>query len=278
MIKQFFIIALRNIQKEKFLSSINFLNLIVGFATFILISLFIYGELNWDKHNKNFDRIYRLQLFMDQPENVIKHTASTTAALSRHELTTLPEIEKIALIHDVGDNNKDGVFLSLDRKNQIKVRWGYYADPTVFDIFTFHFLEGDPKKALEEPFSIVLSKSVAKKLFKDGNAMGKPVYGENKVTFTVKGIYEDLPLNSNWLPNYLVPINTFTAITGWKDFESAYKSYSFNIYVLLKPNINPEVIDTKIYNALKDYRPEHHPYLRPLYQLHINPYYQKIYL
>ena len=200
MFKQYFTIALRNILKDKIISSINFVNLIVGFVTFILISLFVYSELTWDQHNKNFEKTYRVQLFMDQADNVIHHTASITAALSRHELTTIPEIDKIALIHDVGDNNKDGVFLSLDKKDQYKIRWGYYADPSVFEIFTFSFIEGAPSKALLEPYSIVLSKSVAQKLFPNSKALGKQVYGENKVSFTVTGVFEDLPVNSSWRP------------------------------------------------------------------------------
>jgi hypothetical protein len=95
----------------------------------MMVSQFINGELNWEKNNINYDRIYRLQLFMDQKENSVKHTWSVTAALSRNDLNNLPEVEKIALIHDVGDNNKSGVFLSVDKRNQLMIRYGYYSDP-----------------------------------------------------------------------------------------------------------------------------------------------------
>lgn len=275
MIKQYIIIALRNILKDKVLSSINFINLIAGFVTFILITLFVEHELTWDKHHKNYDNIYRVQIFMNQEHNVVQHSSSNTAALSRHELLTIPEVEKIALLHDVGDNNKDGIFFSVDKKNQLKIRWGYYADPTIFDIFTFDFIEGDPSSALVKPLSIVLSKSVAEKLFPKENAIGKQIYGENKISFTVTGIYKDLPRNSEWLPSYLVPMNSFTQITGWKDYEDNYWAYSFYTYVLLKPNANPEAVDVKIKNAFYNYKREHSPYLRPLKFLHINPYFQK---
>ena len=65
MIKQFFTLAIRNILKDKIFSLINFTNLVVGFATFILVALLINEELSWDKQNEHYDRIYRLQLFMD---------------------------------------------------------------------------------------------------------------------------------------------------------------------------------------------------------------------
>lgn len=168
MIPQSIYMLLRRIFKDRLLYFIIFANLIIGYATFIVISQFISGEFMWDKYNTKYDRIYRLQLFMDQKENTTKHTWSVTAALSRKDLADLPEIEKIALIHDVGDNNKSGVFLSVDKKNQFLTRFGYYADQTVFDIFTFKFIEGDPKQALTQPFSIVLSKELANKLFPGG--------------------------------------------------------------------------------------------------------------
>ena len=277
MIKQFFTLAIRNILKDKIFSLINFTNLVVGFATFMLVALVINEELSWDKGNKNYDRIYRLQLFMDQPENTTQHTWSVTAALSRHELLNQPEIEKVALLHDVSDNNMEGVFLSPDKKNQFLIRYGYFSDQTIFDIFTFKFLEGDIRQALTQPYSIALSKSVADLLFPAQKAVGKIVYGENKVQFTVTGVYADFAANTSLTPRYLVPMSSFAPIANFKDYETNYWAYAFHTYVLLKPNANPATVDKRIFDALKDYRKEHHPYLRPLSMLHLNPYFQKDY-
>jgi putative ABC transport system permease protein len=264
---------LRRITKDKLLYFIIFANLIVGYSSFILISQFISGEFNWDKYNTNYDRIYRLQLFMDQEENAIKHTWSVTAGLSRKELTEFPEIEKIVLIHDVGDNNKSGVFLSVDKENQLLTRYGYYADQSAFDVFTFKFIEGDPAQALTQPYSIVLSKELATKLFQGGGALGRQVYGENKVAFTVTGVYEDIPERSTWRPVYLLPMLSYTALTGDKNYENNYFGYSFYTYVMLKPGADPLSIDKQIYDALKDFRKEHHPYLRPMSKLNLNPFF-----
>jgi putative ABC transport system permease protein len=227
MIKQFFTLTIRNILKDKIFSFINLTNLVVGLATFILLALFIVEQFNWDKQNTKFDRIYRVQLFMDQEANAQKHTWSITAAIARNILPNIPEIEKIAVLHDAGDNNKDGIFLSKDKKNQVLTRYGYYADQTIFDIFTFNFLEGNPKNALIQPYSIVLSKTLAEKLFSNGKAIGKQVYGENKVVFTVTGVYDDLPLQSSWIPTYLIPMNIFGQVTNSPDFEQNYYYYSF---------------------------------------------------
>ena len=273
MIKQFFTLTIRNILKDKIFSFINLTNLVVGLATFILLALFIVEQFNWDKQNTKYDRIYRVQLFMDQEANAQKHTWSITAAIARNILPSIPEIEKIAVLHDAGDNNKDGIFLSKDKKNQVLTRYGYYADQTIFDIFTFNFLEGKSKNALIQPYSIVLSKTLAGKLFSTGKAIGKQVYGENKVVFTVTGVYDDFPLQSSWIPTYLIPMNIFGQVTNSPDFEQNYYYYSFSTYVLLKPNANPAAVDAKIHDVLKNYRKEHHPYLRPLSLLHIDPFY-----
>lgn len=274
MFKQTLYMLVRRYSKDSMFSFINLINLIVGFATFILLSQYISAMLSFDKHNVNYDRIYRVQLFQDQPENRVKHSSSITAALSRHDLVGLPEIEQIVLFHDVGDNNKNGVFLSVDKKTQFLTRYGYYADQSVFDVLTFRFLEGSSQYALTQPYSIVLSKSLADKLFPAGKAIGQNVYGENKSVLTVTGIYEDIPVRSSWRPTYLLPMNTFTATTGWADFEDNYRAYSFGTYVLLKKNADPANVDSKINNALKDYRKEHFPYLRPMSKLYLNPFYE----
>jgi putative ABC transport system permease protein len=275
MISQTFYMFFRRFSKDSLFAFINLANLIVGFATFILLSQFISGQFNYDRHHVNYERIYRVQLFQDQKENRVRHSSSITAALSRHELPKLPEIEKITLLHDVGDNNKNGVFLSIDKKNQFLTRYGFYADASVFEIFTFSFLEGSSQNALTQPFSIVLSKTLANKLFPFGKALGSQVYGENKAVLTVTGVYEDFPAASSWKPAYLLPMLSFTALTGWKDYEDNYWAYSFYTYVLLKPNADPAAVDNKIHDALKDYRKEHFPYLRPMSKLYVNPYFQK---
>jgi putative ABC transport system permease protein len=274
MISQTLFILIRRFRSDPAFSLVTLLGLALGLAAFILMSQFISSFMTWDKHNEHFNRIYRVQLHQAQEDNVVTHSASLTAALSRHELTGLPEIEKTILMHDVGDNNKNGVFLSPDRNDQFLTRWGYYTDPEVFDVFTFTFIEGHASQSLQQPYSIVLSKSVAERLFKGEKAVGKQVYLENRVILTVTGVYQDLPYKSTWKPSFILPMQLFTPITGWKNYEDNYWAYSFFTYVLLKENALPDNVDQKIHDALQDYNKDHFPYLRPLSQLYINAYFQ----
>ncbi len=270
----FFIILLRRQWNDKLFSAVNLLNLIVGFAAFILLSLYIQHNLTYDRYNKNFGRIYRLQLFMDIPQSKIQHTSSVTAALGRHDLPALPEVEQTAVIHTAGDENIDGYYFSLDRKNAILLKRGYFSDPSVFLIFSFDFAEGNPSTALTEPNTIVLSETDAHKFFPEGKVLGKVLFLENKIPVKVTGVYHDLPVNSDWRPEFLLPMNSYSFITGWQGYEDNYWMYSFSTYVLLKPFASFENVNSKIHDALKNYRHDHYPYLRPLSKLHLNAFYQ----
>ncbi len=270
----FFTLLIRRQLNDKLFSAVNMLNLIVGFAAFILLSLFIQHNFTYDRQNENYDRIYRLQLFMDVPQNNIKHTSSVTAALARHELQSMPEIECTAVVHNAGDDNVDGYYFSTDKKNEVMLKMGYFSDPSIFRIFSFQFIEGLPSSALCEPNTIVLSETNARKFFPRDSSLGRTLFLENKIPVKVVGVYEDLPVNCDWRPGYLLPMESYSFITGWQDFEDNYWMYSFQTYVLLRPNTSYTEVNTKIFDALKNYRKQHHPYLRPLSRLHINPFFE----
>jgi putative ABC transport system permease protein len=262
---------------NKLLSGVSLLNLIGGFTAFVLLSLYLQFHFDYDKHNQFFDRIYRLQVFMDVPHSPNPHTSSITAALGRHELMNLPEIEQVAVIHNAGNGNIDGYYFSVNKDTPILLKWGFYSDPEIFQIFDFEFIEGSVAQALTEPNTIVLSESDARIFFPEGEVVGKSLLLENKIPLTVSAVYRDLPKNSDWRPEYLLPMLSYSDYTGEKDFEDNYWMYSFGIYVLLAENADYEQVNAKIYDAFKNYREYHHPYLRPLAKIHLYSNYQPDY-
>ncbi|NJO69848.1 MAG: ABC transporter permease [Bacteroidetes bacterium] len=159
MIINFYKIAFRNILKHKVYSLINVFGLAIGFTAFILISLYINYEFNWDTHNKNYDRIYRVQtrLLLADRENV---WTQVPAAVAGHLEINYPEFEKIVLTREGW-----GEFLSAKENISFREEDGYYVDPSVFDVFTFDFISGNKNDALKEPFTIALSQELAQKLF-----------------------------------------------------------------------------------------------------------------
>ncbi len=265
---------LRRRMNNKVVAGITMLNLISGFTAFILISLFLQFHLNYDRHNALYDRIYRLQIFSDILYSPNPHSSSVTAALGRHVLPELPEVERVAVIHSAGDDNIDGYFLAADPSNPIMQKQGYFSDPSIFDIFTFKFLEGRAEDALSTPHTIVLSRTTAFKYFKEGDATGKTLYLENKIPLTVSGVYDDLPKNSDWRPEFLLPMEDYEEYTGYSDYEDNYYRYSFATYVLLRENADYRAVNDKIDDSLKEFRDYHHPYLRPLAKVHMNANFQ----
>ncbi|NJK94069.1 MAG: ABC transporter permease [Bacteroidales bacterium] len=228
MIINFYKIAFRNILKHKVYSLINVFGLAIGFTAFILISLYINYEFNWDTHNKNYDRIYRVQtrLLLADRENV---WTQVPAAVAGHLEINYPEFEKIVLTREGW-----GEFLSAKENISFREEDGYYVDPSVFDVFTFDFISGNKNDALKEPFTIALSQELAQKLFPGENAVGKSVLLEKKFNLKVTAIYMDFPRNSHFRPTYLIPFNSFPIIHNWPDARNNWDSYAFRVYGLMK--------------------------------------------
>ncbi|HUW06686.1 MAG TPA: ABC transporter permease [Williamwhitmania sp.] len=240
--------SIRSIYKHKVSSAINVAGLAVGFSAFILISLFVQYEYSWDKHNVNYDRIYRVQrtyvkavAAMDG-NNISPHTHGITKKLLEAQC---PEIEKVLITEYAG-----GRYLSPSPSKQIYDNEGIIMEPSVFEIFTYHFIKGDSSTALKEPNSIVLSSTLAGKLFPDGDAMGKTVLIEKQIGMKVTGVYKDLPRNSEVRPSYIISLSTIEQMRNVKD------SWSGNVltYVLLRSNKDLARVNAKIWDLYKDYK------------------------
>jgi len=213
MIRNFLKITLRNIIRHKVYSAISVLGLAIGFSAFILISLFINYEYSWDKHNTNYDRIYRVQRFYPKAVHATNGNdiLPITAPLLQNYWCDLSEIEKIALFRE-----NRGVFLASDPQNQIYDEFGFCGDSVIFDVFTYEFLEGNKESALSEPYTIVLSKTMAGKLFPHTTALGKTVVIEKKFNLKVTGVYADLPRNSVIRPTYIASLSTIEQVENVK--------------------------------------------------------------
>ena len=157
MIRNYFKTAWRNLAKNKLYSFINITGLSVGIASCMLIFLYVQYDLSYDRYHEKADRIYRLTELLHLPKED-RPQAVTSPPMAPAAKDHFPEVEKTVR------------FIFSSRVLSVKERKFYdtkimYADSTMFDIFTFPLLQGDPAKALAEPFSIVLTESAAKKYF-----------------------------------------------------------------------------------------------------------------
>ena len=244
MIKNFLRIALRNLKKDSWYSLVNIVGLTIGITFSLFLIFYIKDELSYDKYNKNADRIYRINSYIHEKDK------NTDWALSQFPMgPTLkkdyPEVEEQARLV----NRERTLFKSGDNNfYETKI---YYADSTIFKIFTCKFLEGNPATALNAPYDIVITKTLADKYF--GNhtsAMGKTlrtVYDVYKVT----GVIEDVPKNSHLRYDMLISMSTFLKNNqGGQDNWGSFYNYT---YVLLKPGANPQALNKKLGDVYKKF-------------------------
>lgn len=273
MIKHFFTNILRNIVHNKVFTGINLTNLIIGFAVFILFSVVVSYELNYDKFNSNYDNIYRVQTKQEDsyPTNYCTYSP---AAYRFHLMAEVPEVDKVLLMREVSGGAKgSGQFFTLADGSQLYQQNGYWSENTIFDIFTIKLKEGDKSSALTKPNTIAISETLSDKLFPEGNAVGKQVIIGKRFPLTVSAVYTDFPKNSNLQATYLVSMSTYPILSGESTFYDNWTRIEFDNYVLLKKGADPRLVDAKIKDAFKNVNnfEKSSPYLHPLSKLHISP-------
>ncbi|MBN1273466.1 MAG: ABC transporter permease [Candidatus Aminicenantes bacterium] len=238
-------IALRNILKHKGTSLISISGLAVGMACALLIFFWVNHQLTYDKEQLHRDQIYRLESSWVILPPYLKDTVSV-----------FPEIEKAVRFYFWNEPTVrygEKIFTLTDLA---------MVDDEVFDVFHFNFIEGNQQTALGNPNSIVLTRSIAKKLFGDEEALGKTILYNNSVPYTVTGVIEDIR-------KFHMRINAFASVfdivrRGSEDFLTS-RSFNFPLYLKIVPGADIKGLEEKI-NArvLKTERWEKVPlFLRP---------------
>lgn len=236
MLKNYLKTAFRNLSRNKIYSFINIVGLAIGVAVFIIITLFIQSELQYDKFNKKIDNIYRL----DRDDWGILGTAYGPEVKQN-----FPEVKEFARFCLNSHSRPLISFENSDR--QQRIRNFTFADPQVFDIFTFEFIKGNSENALDNPYSVVLTESTAEKLYGRENPVGKTFIIDEDHTFEVTGVIKDLNhfhLNVNAIGNFA----TVGKMNEWDDFLYNFGSWNYPTYLLLKDGVNVASLNEKISN------------------------------
>ncbi|MFC1726730.1 ABC transporter permease [candidate division KSB1 bacterium] len=232
MLKNYIKVAFRNIRKQKAYSFINISGLAIGLTCFIFIMLWIRDELNYDRYHERSDRIYRLTvngLLMGNEFNM----AVSTPKLAPTLLQDFPEVTDAVRFYRFWDD----ILVSYKDKKFVEKDF-LYADKTVFDVFTFPFIKGDPKTALENPNTIVITESAAKKYFGDEEPVGKTLTLHNVNDFLVTGVIKDIPKNSHFRFDLL---GSFVSHPYSRDQN--WISNNCHSYIVLREGVSPSVIE-----------------------------------
>lgn len=223
MIKNYLTLAYRNLIKDKFYSIINIFGLMIGVTCGMLLFLYVTDELSYDRHHTKADRIYRIVSYIREPDK-INHWVSTQPPLVKTLKQDYPFVENYTRFF----SNGRVMFRVGEQKFYEEEVYG--ADSTVFDVFTHKFIEGDPKKALAQPGSVVLTHKVAERFFGKGSVLGKILRTGDSTSYKVTGVIEDVPRNSHFTFNALMSLNqNQLRADGWGGFY-------ISSYLLLSKN------------------------------------------
>ncbi|RFS16287.1 ABC transporter permease [Emticicia sp. C21] len=231
MIRNYLKIAIRNLVKNKVYSFINIGGLAVGFTVFCLIALYIADELSFDNFHAKGNNIVRL-VHHAEWEGGEAHHAVTSAAFAPALKAEFPEIKEAVRFAPEGG----GVIAFKDKT--VKAGNILFADKNVFDVFTFPFITGNPKTALSEPNTIVITESLANKIFGNAkNALNQTIVFDKEVANKITGVVQDIPGNSHIQFEGLRSLpNNFTA--GWQD-SNLYT------YLLLNDGVDKGKLEAK---------------------------------
>ncbi|MCF0064573.1 permease prefix domain 2-containing transporter [Dyadobacter chenwenxiniae] len=237
MIRNYLKIAFRNLAKHKMFSFINVMGLSAGMTACFLIALYVHFELTYDAFNKKADRIYRVATDVQTNSETLRYSISPWAMASNMQ-NDFPEMEACARVR------KEEM---LFRKGDLKFveENAVLADSTLFEVFDFKLLNGNPKTALMTPLSIVLTETSAQKYFGNKDPMGQTLlWGDQGELVTVTGVMQDPPVNSQIKGDMFVSMSTYTAHRD-KNIEQEWGSFGATAFVLLKPGTDPATMEKK---------------------------------
>ncbi|ULQ54384.1 ABC transporter permease [Flavihumibacter fluvii] len=289
MQRNFWILALRNFWKHKYLSAINIGGLAIGISASLVIYLMVAYEFSFETFHRNKENIYRVVSQIDFPDLRIHNSGVPvpTAAAARQEITGLQTIAhfikanetKVTVAQPAADLPKD----FRNQKNII------YTDPEYFDIIGYTWLKGTAKQALSSPFQVVLTKSRSAQYFpglEDGQVIGRTIIYDDSIKTTVTGIVQDLPGNTDFQFREFVSRATIEQ-TGLKEFWNWAEWGSINdnsqMLVALLPGTPPRQVEKQLARLRNKYR-EKNPensggkddtqhFLQPLKDIHFNTEY-----
>jgi putative ABC transport system permease protein len=237
MIKNYFKTAWRNLRKNKIFSAINIFGLSAGVAAFLLIVNYLRFEYSYDDAHEKKDRIFRVPMVVSEKGGKEQTFAFTFPAVAPALKKDFPEIEEVARFRRQGGIVKHG------EQKIIEPGTLYYADPALFNIFSFRFIKGNAATAFTELNDAVITAETAKKYFGDTDPIGQALRYRNE-DYIVKAVLEDIPANSHIRFNILLNYNKYIQLTNGNASTSWFWS-DFYTYVLLKPGTDAKALETK---------------------------------
>ena len=234
MLRNFFINTVRNMLKHSGYLILNITGLTIGLTSFLLITLYVIHELSYDRFHKNYENIYRIKVKGMMAGSMLDQ-AITAPPMAQTLLADYPEIEHAVRI------NRSGAWLVKYGDTRFNEDGVLFADSSFFSVFDFKLLRGDPKTALTNPRSMILTEKFAKKYFGNEDPMGKRISLEADTNlYTVTGVVQNIPANSHFKFDMLGSLNSLgdSRSTEWLN-------HNYYTYIILKHGIKKTYMEAK---------------------------------
>lgn len=265
MISNYLKIAFRNLVKHKAFSLINISGLAIGMACCLLIVIFVQDELSYDQFNEKADRIYRI---------ASKENRRGVIANYPFVFSGIPPIlqnDYSEVMDFVRFDPRENVLISSEDKEFYEERL-FYTDASVFDVFTFPLVNGDPNTALKEPYALVLTQRMAEKYFSGEDPVGRTLTIDNEHDYQITGVLKEIPRNSHIKFDFLASIATLEAQDPRYGKLWAWNCYT---YLLLPKDYSYLDLERKFPDFIRRHRGEkaveaYTFYLQPLSRIHLH--------
>ena len=262
MLRNYLLITFRNLLKNGFYSFINISGLAIGITCSILIILWVADETSFDKFHPKADRLYQVWV-----------NAYFDGRINSWTSVPLPTAEAMKpadanIVHAaVTDWGGDHLLAASDDKRMNKR--GFNVGEEFLEMFQFPLIAGNAEQVLDDASNIVITESTAKALFGDQDAMNKVIRVDNQFDLKVAGILKDIPSNSSFQFDFLLPYRHWHSTNEWvRDNETNWGNYSFQVFVELNESKNKTSVENSIRGMLgehgEDKEIKHEFYLYPL--------------
>lgn len=270
MFKNYFKIAIRNLSRNKSYATINIIGLAVAIAACLLIFLLIQFETSFDNFHKNKDRIYRIVSVTKTPDGT-NYSRGNAFPVAQGLRIDYPQLESVARIYF--EHNKQITVIG-DKSETVQKKFEekrlFFAEPQFFEIFNFPFLAGNPKTALSEPNTALLTQQTAEKYFGDWHAaINKYIKYDNRKVCKVTGILKNMPSNTDFPLQVVLSFKTSENDTS-SDWVSTRGN--LNTFVVLPRNMSAQLFNNTLQTFAKQHKPNEYAnqgyMLQPLTEIH----------
>ena len=273
LIRNYLLSLTRNAVRDKFFTLLNLLGLAIGITASILIFIYIRDQVTYDKNNEHYKRIYRLEgdFFINEKQDLIAIVQIPLAPTLKDEY---PEVEECARVIYTQALGQPSLYFEKG-EDAFKEDSIAFADSTIFKVFTIPFVSGDPSTALSEPFTMVLSESMAHKYFGRWDVVGESMKSLDGSNYTIVGVFEDLPENVHLRYNGLLSAATIEEQFGSERFNDRSANSFWNVvtyaYILMAENTSPDMVLSKFPDFYDKYMAELGEQIKASFDLRITP-------